>query len=112
MELLAVGASISPQYYDKLVNCLTRSATAYDASFGADPSIEILRSELTKARAAVQELIWRAPQDRQTHADLQQGKDAMTSQLLAWIEDVKNRWKLLPAPHDSLHFWNRYYELS
>ena len=109
MALLSVGRTVSPQYHGKLMTCLVAASKAYDASFGPEPHLDTLRINLIRARSAVQELLWRAPADSCTQSKLRKGKDEMTALLMAWVKDVKQRWKLLPEPHDSDNFWDGYY---
>jgi len=113
MLQLEVGKHVSPQYFAQLVATLQRASLAYGKSLQGNglTALNELRLETVKANAAAQELVYRAPSDRIIEQKLQKGKELMMGQLIAWVADVKARWKLKPAPGDSEHFWNRYYEL-
>ena len=110
LDHLRVGAAVSPQYWTYLTRAMQLASQAFEDSYSSPRSVDALRLQTVRARSAAQELIERAPVDAHTLQELQKGKDMMTGQLVAWLQDVKARWGLVSKDHDADHVWNRYYE--
>lgn len=109
MQDLQIGQEISNQYYDYLLENLRHASRAYASCLSSRhaSNIDVLALCADRARASVQELIARSPDDGDIQAKLQRGLSKMLSCLNAWQADVRGRG--LPGGADT---WNRYYEIT
>lgn len=98
IDLLAVGASVSPQYHGLLLLSLRRCASAYASSFVApvnQSALALLLLESGRAEAACEELIERAPDLPAVQHSLRRGRDLAILQLAAWRREARQRAGLL-----------------
>lgn len=92
--LLGPGADVSGQYHRLLVTEARAAGAAYARSFVApvpQAVLDTLVLHSTRASAAADELVWRAPPGHPTRRRLKRGARLLERRLRAWRDEARLR---------------------